>query len=60
MDGSPCGPGMRGLLRRRLVRVGKVVHMGKDANRPEDVEAGWVHDVGTVVGVYEVPTLTPE
>ncbi len=52
-DGAPCGPGTRGLLRRRAVRVAKIVHIGKEANRLEDVEAGWIHDVHEVVEVYE-------
>lgn len=53
LDGSPCGPGTQGLLQRRPVRVGRVVHIGKEANRLEDVEAGLVHDMDEVVEVYE-------
>ncbi len=53
LDGSPCGPGTRALLRRRAVRVGRVVHIGKESNRLEDIEAGLVHDIEEVVEVYQ-------
>ena len=52
LDGSRCGPGTRGLLRRRLVRAGQIEHIGKEANRLDDVEAGWIHDVDEVVEVF--------
>ena len=52
LDGAPCGPGTHGLLGRRVVRAGQIVHIGKEANRLDDVEAGWIHDVDEVVEVY--------
>jgi hypothetical protein len=53
LDGAPCGPATRGLLRRRSVRARHVMHIGKEANRLENVEAGWVHSQVDVLEVYE-------
>lgn len=32
-DGGPCGPGTRGLLGRRPVRLRTLAHIGKESNR---------------------------
>jgi hypothetical protein len=43
-DRMPCGRRTIGVLRRRRVVLGGLVHIGKEMNRIEDVEQGLVHD----------------
>ncbi len=50
---EPCGPGTRGLLRRRLVRARSIVHIGKEANRLDAVDAQWLHDLDELIAIYE-------
>jgi hypothetical protein len=52
-DGRPCERQTVGLLQRREVRIGYVVHVGKEANKLEQVEAGIVGDQDEVYTVYE-------
>lgn len=43
-DGMPCGKRTIRLLGRRPIRLGELVHIGKETNRLEEVEQGQVHD----------------
>jgi hypothetical protein len=54
-DGNPCTRATRGLLKRRVVVAGDVLHIGKESNRLGDVEAGLLHDWADVVSFYENP-----
>lgn len=54
-DGSPCGQRTVGLLRRRPVVLGELVHIGKETNRLEEVEQGLVHDWNEVQLVFREP-----
>jgi len=54
-DGLPCGRQAVGLLLRRHIRIRYVVHIGKEANKLEQVEAGIVSDQDEVYNVYEDP-----
>jgi len=52
-DGSICGRGTRGLLRRRVVRaIGHPAYIGKEANKLEAVQAGLVHSRDDVLNLY--------
>lgn len=42
--GRPCGKRTVGLLQRRPVTLGELVHIGKETNRLEEVEQGLVHN----------------
>lgn len=54
-DGRPCGKRTVGLLQRRPVSLGELVHIGKETNRLEDVEQGLVHDWDEVQLVFREP-----
>jgi hypothetical protein len=54
-DGAPCAKQTIGLLRRRAVRLGELVHIGKETNRLEDVEQRLVHDWADVRLVLREP-----
>jgi hypothetical protein len=54
-DGAPCGRRMVGLLQRRRVVLGELVHIGKETNRLEEVEQGLVHDWPEVQLVFREP-----
>ncbi|HEV2126692.1 MAG TPA: hypothetical protein VGW38_28365 [Chloroflexota bacterium] len=54
-DGMPCGKRTVGLLQWRLVTLGELVHIGKEANRLEVVEQGLVHDWDEVQLVFREP-----
>jgi hypothetical protein len=54
-DGSVCGRATTGLLSRRAVVASRIRHIGKEANRLEDVEAGLVGDIGEVLTEYVDP-----
>lgn len=54
-DGLPCGRLTIGLLRRRPVVLGELVHIGKETNRLEEVEQGLVHDWDEVQLVFREP-----
>jgi hypothetical protein len=54
-DGTPCGPNTVGLLVRRPIYAFGVLHIGKEANRLEEVEAGLVHEWAAVQQTYSDP-----
>lgn len=54
-DGMPCGKRAIGLLGRRPVTLGELVHIGKESNRLEEVEQGLVHDWDDVQLVLREP-----
>jgi len=54
-DGLPCSRQTVGLLQRRHLRIGYVVHVGKEANKLEQVEAGIVSDQEEVYTIYDDP-----
>jgi hypothetical protein len=51
-DGGLCRRTTVGLLRRRPVTKLSLMHVGKESNRLEEVEAGLVHDPGEVYTEY--------
>jgi hypothetical protein len=55
--GNPCTRTTTGLLERRVVVAGDVIHVGKESNRLGDVEAGLLHDWADIVSSYENPEL---
>lgn len=58
-DGRPCGRGTVGLLSRRPVIATRIVHIGKESNELEELEAGAVHDSGEVLLQYVSPRWDP-
>ena len=54
-DGRVCRRTTRGLLARRPVEASLIHHIGKEANRLEDVEAGLVGDLDEVLTEYVDP-----
>jgi hypothetical protein len=50
--GEPCARDTRGLMRRRTVRAVGTQHIGKEANRLDDVRAGVISDLSEVVTTY--------
>ncbi|MGI8558533.1 MAG: hypothetical protein ACR2ND_09525 [Solirubrobacteraceae bacterium] len=58
-DGAPCDRSTVGLLGRRPVRALTITHIGKEANRLEDQEAGLVHDLNDVLTEYRDPKHDP-
>lgn len=48
--GRPCRKDTVGLLQRRPVKARSVTHIGKEANRLEDVQQGLVADLGEATG----------
>lgn len=63
-DGIPCIKRTVGLLQRRPVTLGELVHIGKETNRLEEVEQGLVHAWKEVQLVFPEPqhhiqTVTP-
>jgi hypothetical protein len=54
-DGEPCGKGTVGLLQRRHIQLGRIVYIGKESNRLEDVEAGMIDDEDSVYTEYPDP-----
>ena len=51
-DGTSCDRETVGLLKRRPVRATTITHIGKEANRLEDRQAGLVHDPDEVLNEY--------
>jgi hypothetical protein len=51
-DGNPCARQYRGMLGRRVIRVAGIIHIGKESNRLEDVEAGAIVDPDEVYTSY--------
>jgi hypothetical protein len=58
-DGSPCGPLTTGELQRRMIHVGRIVYVGKESNRLEEVDAGVLHDEAEFLNVYKDPRRDP-
>lgn len=54
-DGTVCDLRTVGLLGRREVRETYASHIGKEANKLEEVQAGIVHDVEAVYTEYQRP-----
>jgi hypothetical protein len=50
--GKPSGKQSFGLLRRRHVRVERIIYIGKESNRLEEIEAGVIHSPGSVYTEY--------
>jgi hypothetical protein len=53
--GKPSGKQTFGLLRRRHVRVERIIYIGKESNRLEEIEAGVIHSPETVYTEYPDP-----
>ncbi len=53
--GSVCGKQTIGLLQRRHVKIDRIVYIGKESNRLEEVESGMVHDEDSVYTEYVDP-----
>jgi hypothetical protein len=53
--GIPSGKQTLGLLQRRHVRVGRIIYIGREANRVEEVEAGTLHSAQAVYTEYTNP-----
>lgn len=51
-DGGVCGRGTRGLLRRTHVEAIGVAYIGKESNKLEEIEDGYIHDLGEVLNEY--------
>lgn len=51
-DGGRSGWHTRGLLKRRQVRVTRLVHIGKESNELEAVQAGLVHSESEILNEY--------
>ena len=59
LNGLPCGRRTIGLLQRRPVVLGELVHIGKETNRMEEVEAGIEHSPDEVWNEYTDPGRDP-
>jgi hypothetical protein len=53
--GKPSGKQTFGLLRRRHVRVERIIYIGKESNRLEEMEAGVIHSPESVYTEYPDP-----
>ena len=58
-DGQPCSQATVGLLQRRPVEALEVAYVGKESNRLEDVEHGWIKDEDEVMNEYVDPSNDP-
>jgi len=58
-EGRPCGRATVGLLQRRPVVATRIVHVGKESNQLEELEAGTVHDGEEVLEQYISPRWDP-
>ena len=54
--GKPSGKQTFGLLRRRHVRVERIIYIGKESNRLEEIEAGVIHSPESVYTEYPDPS----
>jgi hypothetical protein len=54
--GKPSGKQTIGLLRRRHVRVERIIYIGKESNRLEEIEAGVIHSPESVYTEYPDPS----
>ena len=53
--GKPSGKQTVGLLRRRHVRVERIIYIGRESNRLEEMEAGIIHSPESVYTEYPDP-----
>jgi len=53
--GKPSGKQSFGLLRRRHVRVERIIYIGRESNRLEEMEAGVIHLPESVYTEYPDP-----
>lgn len=53
--GKPSGKQTIGLLRRRHVRVDRIIYIGKESNRMEEIESGIIHSPESVYTEYPDP-----
>jgi hypothetical protein len=53
--GKPSGRQTIGLLQRRHIRVEKIIYIGKESNRLEEIEAGIIHSAQSVYTEYPDP-----
>jgi len=53
--GKPSGKQTVGLLRRRHVRVERIIYIGRESNRLEEIEAGVIHSPESVYTEYPDP-----
>jgi len=53
--GKPSGKQTFGLLHRRHVRVERIVYIGRESNRIEEIEAGVIHSPESVYTEYPDP-----
>ena len=59
VEGMGCGRRTVGLLQRRAVQESYVAHVGKEANKLEEVEAGLEHDPEIIYTEYRDPARDP-
>jgi hypothetical protein len=50
--GEPSGKQTIGLLRRRHVRVGQIIYIGRESNKLEEMESGLIHSTQSVYTEY--------
>jgi hypothetical protein len=55
VKGKPSGKQTVGLLRRRHVRVERIIYIGRESNRLEEIEAGIIHSPEGVYTEYPDP-----
>ena len=53
--GKPSGKQSVGLLRRRHIRVERIINIGRESNRLEEIEAGVIHSLESVYTEYPDP-----
>ncbi len=58
-DAQPCSQSTVGLLRRRPVGALRLVYVGKESNRLEEVQHGLIQDEDEVMTEYADPTNDP-
>jgi len=52
---KPSGKQTFGLLQRRHVRVERIIYIGRESNRLEEIEAGVIHSPESVYTAYPDP-----
>jgi hypothetical protein len=58
-DGRPCDRATVGLMSRRAIHVATITYIGKESNKFEEVQAGFIHDLEDVLNEYSDPELDP-
>jgi len=56
---DPCGRLTIGELQRRIVEVCRIVYVGKESNRIEEVDDGVLHDEAEYLNIYQDPRRDP-